>query len=458
MHKYFYLILFSTPLALIHSCGTKLPTLTSTEIDSTGTLIDSSIQIIDDNPLRYQDWIYRDNIKTVKLHKAGLEMSEPIIALRGHDQLLLSFDDLDADAKDYLYTVIYCNADWTRSELSSYDFIDGFEDQPIQDYEYAYNTIQPYTHYRLTFPHGDFSLTKAGNYLLLVYLEDQEQPVISRRFMVIKKSVSISININRPNRLEYRNTHQEIDFKINYEGLDITNPFEEIKVVLMQNNRWDKAIFGLIPIFMRDQELIYDYNEQNVLTAGKEFRGFDFQSIRYLGQRVESINATATRTDVHLFKDAIRSYMKYIYYKDLNGKYVINVHEGNKRHIEADYAYVHFNLVSRTQFTGGKLYVIGAFCDWNLRPSNRMNFNAAIGGYEATIYLKQGFYNYEYVFVKGSNGYSENGQQTPDETLIEGNYFETENEYTILVYHHRIGLEYDELIGVKSLNTFNNIR
>ena len=84
--------------------------------------------------------IFKENIKTVLLHKDGWELSYPIIELNGDDKMNLSFDDLDNDIKNYSYTIIHCDYEWKESRLSQSDYIDGFTENPIEDYAYSYQS------------------------------------------------------------------------------------------------------------------------------------------------------------------------------------------------------------------------------------------------------------------------------------------------------------------------------
>ena len=94
----------------------------------------------------------------------------------------------------------------------------------------------------------------------------------------------------------------------------------------------------------------------------------------------------------------------------------------------------------------GNFYVLGKLTNWKLDKVNRMTYNYKRFGYECNLYVKQGYYNYLYAFLKDKS-------KAGDETLMEGNHWETENDYTIYVYHRQRGTFYDQLVGVKRLNS-----
>jgi hypothetical protein len=400
-----------------------------------------------DNTLRYEDHTYKAKIKTVQLRNESFELSQPIIGLGSNEKLKLSFDDLDADLKNYSYTIIHCNANWEPSDLMSNEYIDGFVENSIIDYRYSFNTLQPYTHYNATFPNNSLRITKSGNYLLKVYMDsDPGNIVITKRFLVFQDKVMIESRVNPASIIEDRLFKHEIDFKINYTGYTIANPFGDLKVVLTQNNRWDNAKTNLKPVYVKDNELVYDYDEENVFPGGNEFRFFDIKSIRYHSEKIYSVKKDSLGNHVDLYRDEKRTFKRYYSQPDINGDFLIKVQEGNNSEVEADYCYVNFTLPYDAPLMDGNLYVFGAFNGWQCNSEDLLHYNEKLLAYECTLYLKQGYYNYEYVFLK-------DGVTTPDETLIEGSHAETEDDYSIYVYHRQQGTIYDQLIGVKHLNS-----
>jgi len=397
--------------------------------------------------IHYEDYVYKPNIKTVQLHNESFDMSQPILSLGAEGKLKLSFDDLDADYKNYSFTIIHCNANWEPSDLSAAEYIDGFQSNMIIDYHYSLNTLQKYTHYNVVFPDDATHITKSGNYILKVFLDgNADNVILTKRFMVYQDKISIQGKVGAASIISDRNFKQEVDFTIDHSGYDIADPFGDLHVVITQNNHWDNAKTTLKPSIVKDNELVYDYDVDNVFTGGNEFRNFDIKSIRYHSERIASVKTDSGLITVNLLPDEKRTFKKYSTLPDLNGNYAIKIQEGTNSEIEAEYCYVHFFLQYPEILTDANFYVFGAYNGWRCAPENLMKYNVKNFGYECTMYLKQGYYNYEYVYIK-------NGTTTADETLVEGMHYETENDYTIYVYHRQQGTFYDQLIGVKHLNT-----
>lgn len=401
----------------------------------------------ENNSIRYENYIYKSSIKTVQLHDESFELSQPILNLGSEEKLKLSFDDVDADLKNYSYTIIHCNTNWEPSGLTAAEYIDGFQDATINEYRYSFNTLQRYTHYNAVFPNSTMKITKSGNYILKVFLDgNPENIAITRRFYVYQNKIMIEAKVIPASIMSDRNFKQEIDFTINHTGYSITNPYVDLNVVITQNNRPDNSKATLKPLFIKDAELVYDFDEDNVFTGGNEFRYFDIKSIRYHSERISNVKIDSTGNHVTLLSDEKRTFKRYNTYSDINGKYLVKVQEGNDSEVEADYCYVNFFLQYDAVLTDGNLYVFGEFNAWKCNKENLMRYNEKRFGYECTLYLKQGYYNYEYAFLK-------DGATAADNTLIEGMHYETENDYTIYVYHRQQGTFYDQLIGVKRTNS-----
>jgi hypothetical protein len=399
-----------------------------------------------ENIALYEDHVYMKNIKTVQLYDSSFQLSSPIIQLGSKQQIKLSFDDLEGGLKTFNYTLIHCSSDWTPSDLQVAEYINGFPTDEITDHSTSLNTLQVYTHYNLVFPGDLMTITKSGNYVIEVYRDNNPNKlVLTRRFVVVDQKVTIDASIKPATVVMDRNYKQQINFTIDHSNYTIDNPFGDLKVIILQNGRLDNAISTLKPSFIKDGVLTYNYDEENVFTGGNEFRNFDLKTLHTQTEHVQKITIDSSKNIVYLMPDEQRTFKRYAYTQDINGRYLIKVQEASNSEREADYVYVHF-FIPYEIITDGSLYILGALSDWQLKNEFKMTFNPKRMGFEATIFLKQGYYNYEYIYLK-------DGQHVGDETYIEGMHYETENDYTIYVYHHAPGTSYDQLIGIRQLNS-----
>ncbi len=432
----FLTILVFTAVILISCFNTKqISDTIDTEIDS--TYIEESVQIIEKD-VTYTNSTFNPQIKTILCHKTEAELSLPIINLDSDEKLLVSFDDLDADIKNYYFTIIHCNADWTESELMQSEYISGFTDEPITDYEFSFNTIQKFTHYSFTFPTNEMKPLLSGNYIFKVYQEG-DRTIFQKRFMVLDIKLSIEANVKRATLAEDRNAKHEIDFVIKHSNLVVSDPFSDIKVHIKQNNREDNAITDLTPLFVKNDELVYDYNEDNTFWGNNEFRHFDIKSLRYQSERIKDISFDSSYNHVYLFKDRKRSFDRYSIEPDINGRFLIKSQEGWKSTIEADYAFVHFSLpVENVSY--GNIFLLGGFSEWQLNNDFKMQYNSEKKQYEVSVYLKQGYYNYHYAL-------NDSTTNRVDVSYIEGTHYQTRNDYYIYVYHRAVGDRHDSFVG-----------
>jgi hypothetical protein len=400
----------------------------------------------------YENAVYNENIKTVVMHREGFELSNPVWEMGEETPLVFKFDDLSGEVKDYYYTIIHCDADWNESYIPQTDYIDGFPGNPLDDYALSFNTTFEYVNYRLLLPNENIDFKISGNYVLVVYEgSDTENIILSKRFHVVEPLVKVEGTVRRATLDAFRGGNQEVDFTVYHENFNIDNPRQEIKVVIMQNNRWDNAVRDLKPLFIKGGSLVYDYNRENVFPAGNEFRYFDNRSNRVNGENVLSTEFHRPYFHKTLMPDEIRSNKKFFSYEEMNGKYVVESQDSEIQDFdtECDYTFIHFTLPLESILLGGSVNVFGALSNWNANKNNEMTWNFETSAYELNLLLKQGYYNYIYVYVP-------KGSKTADHKNLEGSFWETENDYQILIYYREMSSRYDRLIGYRQLNSVTN--
>jgi hypothetical protein len=423
-------------LLLFYSIFIRIVPLTSGSIDQ----------------LVFTDHTYDENIKTVMLFKEGWNLSYPLLKFNSTEKLNLHFDLLGEQKKTYYYTFIHCDKDWKESDIFTNEYLEGFPENELEDYKPSFNTTVNYIHYKLTFPNGSVRFTRSGNYIVMIYpYGEPDNPVITRRFIVYEDAVRIDANIHRPQMTSEINTSQQVDINIDYYGLSINDPYRNIYAFILQNGRWNIAKENLKPDFFGNNELKYtSLSDKIIFKGGNEFRYFDIRSIRHQSEFVKSIDYVFPNYHILLHQSENREFKPYFYWQDFNGKYYIGIQEGQDPDIDADYVKVYFTLPSKYMISGGNIYVSGAFNNWNLDKNNLMIYNNDRGEYECTIMLKQGWYNYEYTFLK-------DGTSTCSATIFEGSHYETENDYVVIIYYRNPRDRYDRVIGSSVINTLNRI-
>jgi len=398
------------------------------------------------------DAVYSSRIKTVQLHPYGNQLGYPIIRLNSPEQLELHFDDLDGNVKNYSYTFQLCNADWSPAMLSHFDFIKGFSQVRVTNYRISSIAFTKYTHYQALVPDKNCVPSRSGNYILKVFLNgDTSKLIISKRMMVVQELSSIKAEVQQPFNGQLFRTHQKIQFRVNLnEQLNVVNAIQQIKVVILQNNRWDNAVTDIRPTFFSRNTLEYNTENDCVFPSGKEWRWVDLRSFRLQSERIANARYSTTSTEIFVKPETDRKEQRFNFYRDANGMFNIEPSENINPFWQADYATVNFTFVpaGNAIIPGKDVYVFGQLSNYDLSDATRMAFNSVKGVYESSLFLKQGYYDYYYVTVDRN---AKRRMALLD--LTEGNLWETENNYNILVYYRPLAGRADELIGIASLNS-----
>lgn len=393
------------------------------------------------------DHIYKPNIQTVKLYKAGDMYSYPAITLNSGEQLELHFDDMDADVKYYYYSIQLCNIDWKPANVQPFDYTRGFLSNRIGTYRSSSIAGTRYTHYMANLPERNSGPTKGGNYLLKVFLnDDTSKLVFTKRFLVVNTKATVSGLVTQPYNNNFFQSHQRVQANVSTAAGQI-NTFspQDLKVVILQNNVWASASMIDRPTIFRGNYYEYSDEENTTFPAGKEWRWIDLRSLRLQSDRMQKIvdNDSTSRIDVYVAPDTDRRQKVYIYYRDMNGIYTVENRDNPNPLWQSDYAWVHFTFIppGNRAFEGRSIYLFGELTNYEQNDASRMDYNADKGVYEKALYLKQGYYNYSYVTLTDKKNMPADYENT------EGNYWGTENSYMILVYFRAFGGRADELIG-----------
>ncbi|WP_299889121.1 DUF5103 domain-containing protein [uncultured Lacinutrix sp.] len=385
-----------------------------------------------------------EEIKTITFKGDTPESQLPVLKLG--EYLILEFDVLNGYEDDYYYEIKHYNFDWTPSVLMQSEYLKGFNEQRIRKWDNSFNTYQIYSHYTLTIPNEQTrALTKSGNYLITIYNEDDEIE-FTRKFMIYEDLVDVGVSIKRSRDVSEINSRQSVDFVINSNKIQFTNPKQTIKTVIVQNNNLNTAITNLKPQYILGNELQYRYTKASSFFAGNEYNYFENKDLRGANTGVQFIRLKDLYNS-YLYFDVPRNNQPYTYNPDINGNFLITALDTETPETHADYAKVHFSLQTNELLDGESIHVYGNFNNYIVDESTQMTYNEEAQIYELPLILKQGFYSYKYI-VKDKNG-------VIDENAISGNFHQTENNYKVLVYYRGLGTRYDRIIGIGEGNSVN---
>ena len=386
--------------------------------------------------------IRTDRIHSLRVLQDGQVVTHPCLELGTGGHLSISFDDLTKEYHRYIYRVEHCDFDWQPStRIFDTDYLVGTQTEcPIDDYHESLNTTVDYTHYWFDFPNSRIGVKLSGNYQIHIIDDDSGDEVASVCFRVVEPAVGISANVVTNTDIDFNSAHQQLRVAVSPQPLSPRDPQREIRLVAIQNGRYDIAAVNPAPDYYTPSDIRWEHSQQLIFPAGNEFRKFEMTNLRTGLIGVESIKWFAPYYHATLFTTEPRH--NYVYDQDQDGRYYINSTERTDDDYEADYLLVHFSLQAPPQ-TNGHYYIYGGLSNWNYVPSYRLAYNAQSQLYEGTALLKEGYYNYLYLFRPDGVA---SGQTEP----AEGNHYQAENEYTLLVYYTPIGGRYDRLVGMKT--------
>ena len=378
------------------------------------------------------------NIASLQVVANNDWLSLPIITLNSNDFVNISFDDLTHEYHRYCYKIEHCEADWqTSSALFESDYIDGFASgNTIDDVQESTNTVQLYTHYKISFPNNKCRPKISGNYRVTIYDENNEKHVVCRAyFMIVEPSMGVHLNVTTNTDIDINGKHQQVEMAVDYGNNIVSNPQTQIKTVVMQNNRWDNAVINARPQYIKANGLQWIHCKDLIFDGGNEYRKFETLDVTHTTMGLESINWDGHNYHAWIWTDEPRP--SYIYDKDANGAFLIRNSDNIDNDVNSDYIITHFRLKSPQ--TADPIYINGFFTNDRFLPQYEMKWNEKNQQYEGELLLKQGYYSYQYLMMKPE------GKLKP--VPSEGNFYQTENTYQALIYFKANGDRTDRLVG-----------
>jgi hypothetical protein len=355
------------------------------------------------------------------------------------DSFQLQFDDLHGNEANYYYQIVHCDYDWKQSQLSVNEYLRGFDNQRIIDYTNSYNALQLYSHYRIQFPNRNTQLIVSGNYMLKI-VDENGDLVFSRKFIIYENIVTVPLQVKRARNIAEASYKHNLEFSVKSTTITFQSPLSNVKVLLLQNGKLNSAITNVKPMFTIGNDLIYKYDTETQFWGGNEFRYFENKDIRAATNNVARIDSQGGVYNAYLYTDEARAKEPYTFNPDYNGNFLINNLNVATSEIEADYAWVYFTLSAPSFYEKKDIYVNGMFNNYAMNAESKMDYNAEKAVFEKAIMIKQGFTNYQYV-VADKSGKIDNAN------AIDGNFFQTEDNYFALIYYKENNQRYDRIIG-----------
>lgn len=375
-------------------------------------------------------------IKTVSFVQNG-QNAVPLFLLG--DTFQLQFDDLHGTEDNYYYKITHCDYDWKPSQLSVNEYLGGFDEQRIQEYSNSFNALQIYSHYKLTFPNKLTQLKVSGNYIISILNENREV-VFSRKVIIYEDLVAVPMQVKRARTNTNLLYKHNLDFAVKSNAITFQSPLTNVKVLLMQNGRFDNSISNIKPMYTMGNDLIYKYDTETQFWAGNEYLFFENKNIRAATNSIAHVDSNSGLYSCYLYTNNARASQQYTYWPDINGNFLITNLNAENSEIEADYAWIYFSLSAPAYYLDRNIYVTGMFNNYALTDENKMDYNEKKGIYEKAMMIKQGFTNYSYSIGDGKG-------KIDAENAIDGNFWQTENNYHAIIYYRENNQRYDRVIG-----------
>ena len=376
-------------------------------------------------------------LKSIQIAPVGEPLDFPAYELGSGAKIELSFDDLAYEWNNYAYRIFHCTKNWEKSDLILNQYLIGFEGNYMNDFAISVGTFVPYTHYKVQIPNADLKPRISGNYVIEVYQnDDPEDLILRRRFIVYENLVIPSVAVNRAFDLEEFSSQQQVSATVSLAGYPVQDYFNDLDLSILQNRRWNAARTGLKPAFINDGLLTYNFMGGEAFDGGSEFHTFDTKRLNQVGLGVKT-SRLDTCWEVYLYEKENKSIAVYSFQNDINGRRFFNRADVGNPDLAGDYCWVEFYFESPELEV--PVYVFGQLSDWELQSAYKLKYDAERGAYSRKILLKQGYYNYVFAHP------NDDGEAST--RLTEGTYWQTRNDYSMIMYNRSMGLRYDRIIG-----------
>ena len=390
---------------------------------------------------------FDERIRSMQVTLNDNQFAPPVLTIGTNDVLTFSFDHIADDRSYFRYRLIHCNANWQPSDLVDSEIINGFNEGIIDNFAFSRGTTVNYVNYVFSLPNDNMTPLVSGNYLVVIYEESKPDEILGQwRIMVNEQTARIGLDLSSRTDIDYNVAHQQLTVTVDTERDNVSDPFNDLTVMIQQNGRLDNETSLKHPMRMSGRKAIYEHQPQLIFDAGNEYRRFESVSNNFPGMHVDSLRYMGSNYHVWLKPDASRASAQYSFDRTQHGRFMVHEYNATDSSIGADYITVHF-LLDMPEIMDSEVYVDGEFTHGLYNDYNRMTYDRAKGVYTAEIPVKQGAYNYQYVVKRRMS------TDTPVPAPIEGNKFETGNEYGVAIYFRPPGARADRLVSFTTLTS-----
>lgn len=388
--------------------------------------------------------IYDPQVKTLQVVVGNDWLSPPVMTLGSDDVLHIGFDQLSHTYHRYTYHIDHCEDDWTVSDqLFESDYIEGFNDNPIDDCQGSINTTMLYTHYTLSLPNERCRLKLSGNYRLTVFDADNDgAKVLEAEFRVNEATMRIGLTATTNTDIDVNRSHQQLSISVDYGEHSVTNVEEQLRLVVMQNGREATQRLTPRPTYVTPRSLRWEHCRDLIFEAGNEYHKFEILDVSHPTMGIDRITWEGGHYNAYPFPSEPRR--NYLADHDADGYFYIRNSDNTENDYTTDYVFVHY-ILKTDELPDRSIIIDGHWATDSDRTPYTMTYDPAVGAYFATLLHKQGYYSYQYLAQD-----SEGNLSIPPS---EGSFFETENRYQAYVYYRGTGERTWRLVGYRQVET-----
>lgn len=396
-------------------------------------------------PLAANAWhsVKMPNIKSLQVILNDDFEALPVLQLKGHDVMHISFDELSHNYKRFTYHVEPCNPDWTPTEgLFDADWLEGINDQPIDEYDNSINTSVLYTNYAFDFPNEQTNVRISGNYRLHIVDDETQEDAAVVEFRVLEPITNVGLGVTTNTDIDLNGRYQQVNMTVKLNGLKVTRIDEELQTFVMQNGREDNMKVNIKPNYITPQAFQWEHNRRLIFDAGNEYHKFEVLDPRHLSMGLADVMWDKETNTWHAVPYPCEQRRSYLYDEDTDGAFLLRNSDNYDAERTSEYIYMHYFLKPLREYSDAHIVLNGR---WTTEPLDNyiMQYDEAEQVYKLTVMQKLGYYNYQLLLMD----YDGTTHTLPEE----GSFFETENKYQALVYYKATSERAWRLVGFQEI-------